>query len=176
MQVEAKESAEYLVVSFFLNEYLRGTNHNESTGKNSSPSFLLWQDEWQGAVVRLACENSGVVDALNESWIQGPAILPRQRLLLIAAVYDIQIVPFWVPSEEDMVADAASRYHHERLANLALQVSNLPKPADLRRKLSSFFTTPLRQALNATTRKSSRNIPHSADDSVIVHSHPHLQR
>jgi hypothetical protein len=89
-------------------------------------AFLLWHDEWQGATVCLACDNSSVVDAINKHSIQGPAILPLQRLFLIAAVYDIQIVPFWVPSEENMVADAASRYDHERLPNLGLQVSKLP--------------------------------------------------
>jgi hypothetical protein len=103
-------------------------------------------------------------------------ILPLQRLFLIAAVYNIQIVPFWVPSEENMVADAASRYDHERLANLGLQVSKLPRPSDLRRKLSSFFATPSRQALSATTRKSSRNTHPSAGDSDIALSHLHSQR
>jgi hypothetical protein len=98
-------------------------------------------------------------------------------LFLIAAIYDIEIVPFWVPSEENMVADAASRYDHDRLANLGLQVSKLPKPADLRRKLSSFFATPSRQALSATTRKSSRNTPYSVDNSVTIRSQrPSLQR
>jgi Reverse transcriptase (RNA-dependent DNA polymerase) len=140
-------------------------------------TFLLWHEEWQGATVRLACDNSGVVDAINKHSIQGPAILPLQRLFLIAAVYDIEIVPFWVPSEENMViADAASRYDHERLANLGLQVSQLPRPSDLRRRLSSFFATPSQQALSATTRKSSKNTRPSAGDLDIPPSHPHSRQ
>src|SRR5579859_4428106 len=78
-----------------------------------------------------------------------------------------------VHSEENMVADVASHYDHERLANLGLQVSKLPQPSDLRRKLSSFFATPSQQALSTTTRKSSRNTHPSPSDSDIAPSHLH---
>jgi hypothetical protein len=75
--------------------------------------------------VRLACDNSSVVDVINKHFIK---------------VYDIQILQFWIPSEENIVADAASRYDSKKLANLGLQVChNLPR---LRQKLHSFFTSP----------------------------------
>ena len=106
-------------------------------------AFLLWHEVWRGGKVRLACDNSSVVDAINKHSIKGPSIIPLQRIFLIAAVYDIQILPFWIPSEENMVADAASRYDYKKLANLGLHVShNLPRPSQLRQKLHSFFTTP----------------------------------
>src|SRR5436190_9825779 len=109
-------------------------------------TFLLWHEVWRGGKVRLACDNSSVVDALNKHSIKGPAIVPLQRLFLIAAVFDIQILPFWIPSEENMVVDAASRFDHRKLANLGLQVSqDLPRPTLLRQKLHSLFTTPLLQ-------------------------------
>ena len=91
-----------------------------------------------------ACDNSSVIDALNKHSIKGPAIVPLQRIFLIASVYDIQIFPFWIPSKENIVTDAASRYNYKKRANLGLQVSqNLPRPAVLRWKMHSFFTTPL---------------------------------
>jgi len=139
-------------------------------------AFLLWYEEWQGGIVRLACDNSGVVDAINKHSIKGPAILPLKRIFLIVVVHDIQIVPFWVPSEENMVADAASRYDYRKLANLGLQVSKLPKPADLRRKLSSFFTTPSQQALGGITIKSSRFMHHSVNSMATVFTHPPSKR
>ena len=106
-------------------------------------AFLLWHETWRGGVVWLACDNSSVIDPLNKHSIKGPAIVPLQRIFLIAAVYDIQILPFWIPSKENMVADAASRFDYAKLANLGLQVcQTLPRPALLRRKLHSFFTTP----------------------------------
>jgi len=119
--------------------------------------------------------DAGVVDAINKHSIKGPAILPLQRLFLIAAVYDIQIVPFCVPSEENMVADMASRYNYKRLANLGLQISKLPKSANLRRKLSSFFSTPLRQALDGTMIKSSRITPRSVNNMCIILSPSRLR-
>ena len=135
-------------------------------------AFLRWHEEWKGGTVRLACDNSAVVDSLNKHSIKGPAIVPLQRIFLIAAVYDIHIVPFWIPSEENMVADAASRHNYEKLANLGLQVTNLPRTVDLRQKLSSFFTTPSRHALGAITRKSSSNMRCSVGKTAILPTHP----
>lgn len=57
-------------------------------------AFLLWHEEWSGGTVRLACDNSAVVDSINKRSIKGPAILPLQRILLIAMVYNIHIPPF----------------------------------------------------------------------------------
>ena len=83
-----------------------------------------------GGLVRVACDNSSVVDAINNRSIRGLAIVPWQRILLISAVYDIHIMPFWVPSEENMVADAASRFDCSRIADLGLQVvaQHFPRP------------------------------------------------
>jgi len=69
-----------------------------------------------------------------------------------------------------MVADVASRYNYGKLANLGLQVSTFPKPADLRQKLNSFSTTPLCQALGGTTIKSSSNMHRSVKDTATFSS------
>src|SRR5437762_5380801 len=100
-------------------------------------AFLLWHEVWRGGKVRVACDNSSVVDAINKHSIKGPAIIPLQRIFLIAAAFDIQILMFWVPSEENIVADAASCYDHKKLANLGFQVSqDGPPPIQLRRSFS----------------------------------------
>jgi hypothetical protein len=41
-------------------------------------AFLLWHEDWKGGLVRAACDNSSVVDAINKHSIQGPAIVPLQ--------------------------------------------------------------------------------------------------
>jgi hypothetical protein len=106
-------------------------------------AFMLWHDEWKGGSVRIAWANSGVVDALNKHSIRGPAIIPLQRIFLISAISDVQILAFWIPSGGNMVADAASCFDYARLADLGMQVSqDLPPPALLRQKLHSFFKTP----------------------------------
>jgi hypothetical protein len=135
-------------------------------------ALMLWHEVWSGGLVRIACDNSSVVDALNKHTIKGPAIIPLQRIFLIAAVFDIQIFPFWIPSEENMVVDAASRFDYKKLANLGLQVSqDLPRPALLRQKLHSFFTTPSLQVQDRITGKSLIRTSPSAGDTATTHTH-----
>ena len=140
-------------------------------------AFMLWHEIWSGGLVRIACDNSSVVDALNKRSIKGPAIVPLQRILLIAAVFDIQILPFWIPSEENMVADAASRFDYRKLANLGLQVSqDLPRPALLRQKLHSYFTIPSLRVQDETMGKSSKFTSLSVRDMATSHTHPLSKR
>ena len=106
-------------------------------------AFLLWHSAFAGGTVRLACDNSAVVDAINKHSIKGLSIHPLQTIFLIAAVFDINLFSFWLPSEENIVADAASRHDYKKLADMGLQVSDQPRPKFLRQKLSSFFTNPL---------------------------------
>jgi hypothetical protein len=69
---------------------------------------LLWHKDWANGRGHLACDNSTVVDAIHKCSIAGPAIHPLQTILLIAADFDIDLVPFWNPLEENIVADPAS--------------------------------------------------------------------
>jgi hypothetical protein len=98
-------------------------------------AFLLWHESWRAGLVRLACDNMSVMDAINKRSIKGETVHPLQSILLIAAIFDIDLFAFWIPSEENIVADAASR----------LQVSHhspAPSMSTLRRKLKSCFITP----------------------------------
>jgi hypothetical protein len=45
----------------------------------------------------------------NKKYIHGESLQPLELILLIAAIFDIEIFAFWIPSEENIVADAASR-------------------------------------------------------------------
>ena len=140
-------------------------------------AFLLWHEAWKGGKVRLACDNSSVVDAINKRSIKGPAIIPLQRIFLIAAVYDIEILPFWIPSRENIVADAASRHDYKKLADLGLQVCrNLPRPSHLHRKLHSFFTTPSLQALGKSIIKFSEGSRPSVGSTITSPIRPPLKR
>ena len=108
-------------------------------------AFLLWHQSWRGGSVRLACDNATVVDAISKYSIKGNALRPLQDILLVAAVYDITLSIFWIPSEENIVADAASRHDFGKLANLGLQVSPQKpslKISTLRQTLSNFSTIP----------------------------------
>ena len=139
-------------------------------------AFMLWHEGWKGGTVRLACDNSSVVDAINKHSIKGPAIVPLQRIFLIAAVHNIQILPFWIPSRENIVADAASHFDYKKLANLGLQVPrDLPRPALLRQKLHSFFTTPSLLPHSKTTTISAESTRPSAKNTVTLPTLPPLK-
>ena len=109
-------------------------------------AFVLWHKEWAGSRLRLTCDSSTVVQAIQNKSVRGEPIQPLQTILLIAAVFDIEIFVFWIPSEENIVADAASRHDYKKLANLGFQASAIHRAQDtkmstLRQKLFSFLTT-----------------------------------
>jgi len=108
-------------------------------------AFLLWHILWVNGRLRIASDSSVIVDAINKRSIKGPAIRPLQSILLVAAVFDIDLMAFWIPSEENIVADAASRFDFKKLAELGFQMSSPDHPnpsmSSLHQKLRSFFTT-----------------------------------
>src|SRR5256885_7493396 len=115
-------------------------------------TFILWHKDWAGSRICLVCNNTIVVNAINKCSVKGETIYPLQTILLIAAVFDIKITAFWIPSEENIVADAASQHDYKKLADLGFQVQDMRQPQDrftpvtkvstLRRKLFTFLTTP----------------------------------
>ena len=134
-------------------------------------AFLLWHGLWHGGRVRLASDNTFVVDSINKGSIKGPTIRPLQRILLIAAVFDIKLLAFWIPSKENMVADAASCHDHEKLANLGLQVSQaFPSAKALRQKLNSFLSTQLPPQRATTDPESAIPTYCSAENMDTQHS------
>jgi len=142
-------------------------------------AFLLWHQLWQGGSVRLACDNAVVVDAINKRSIRGKTLRPLQSILLIAAVFDIMLFAFWIPSEENIVADAASRHDYKKLADLGLQVSHQKpsvKMSTLRQRLDTFFTTPLLHQHVATTTLFENPMNSSVEIRDTSHSLPPLKR
>ena len=114
-------------------------------------AFILWHEQWTTGRVRIACDNKAIVDGIIKRSIKGPALHPLQTILLIAATFDIDITIFWIPSKENIVADAASRHNFRKLADLGFQdqIGTLQRPppeskmSTLRQKLHSFFKMPL---------------------------------
>ena len=84
-------------------------------------AFMLWHENRKNGRVRLACDNLAVVNAMANHSISGPAIHRLQTILLIASLFDIEIMVFWIPSKENIVADAASQFNFKKLADLGFQ-------------------------------------------------------
>jgi hypothetical protein len=47
-------------------------------------AFVLWHKEWAGGHIRLACDNTVIVNAINKHSVKGETIRPLQTILLIA--------------------------------------------------------------------------------------------
>ena len=134
-------------------------------------AFILWHKEWAHGRVHIACDNFAVVYGINNRSIKGLAIGPLRTILLIAAVFNIEISSFWIPTEKNIVADAASRHDFVKLANLGFKDQMLafwhgPSPAiklsKLRQQLSDFFTLRLPQQHDEITNLFAGSMKHSA--------------
>src|SRR5947207_10736113 len=118
-------------------------------------AFVLWHIQWATGRVHLACDNAAVVHGIHKRSIKGPALRPLQTILLIAPLFDIEISVFWVPSEENIVADAASRHQFDKLVNLRFQ----DQIASLRQKTPTIKisvlrrNTPTHNAIAPSTRR-----------------------
>jgi hypothetical protein len=93
-------------------------------------AFIIWHKEWAGGHLRLACDNTTVLHAISKKSVHGTPLEPLQFILLVAAIFDIEISVFWIPSEENIVADAASRHEYKKLANPGFQRSSIYQTHD----------------------------------------------
>ena len=134
-------------------------------------AFMLWHENWKNGRVRLACDNSAVVDAMANHSISGPAIRPLQTILLIASLFDIEIMVFWIPSKENIVADAASQFNFKKLADLGFQdqIHTLCHPpsssamSNLLQKLNFSYIKPSPQQLGEIMSQSNNHTKPAAD-------------
>ena len=113
-------------------------------------ALILWHKEWAYGSVDIACDNAAVVGGINKCSICGPAIRPLRAILLISAVFDINIKAHWVSTKENVIADAASRHDFKKLADLGFkdQVVTLRhrpsapiRMSTLRQQLTNYFAT-----------------------------------
>ena len=111
-------------------------------------ALILWHTYWTNGALTVVSDNTAVVNGINNRSIRGPAVRPLRSILLLAAIFDIKIQSRWMPSEENIIADAASRHDFDKLANLGFQEearalrNHLTPPiklASLRKQLMHFF-------------------------------------
>ena len=56
--------------------------------------------------------------ALAKGSIKGQAISPLQQIAMHIALHDVELHCLWIPTKENALADALSRWNIERIANL----------------------------------------------------------
>jgi hypothetical protein len=67
----------------------------------------------------LFIDNTAVVCGLTKHSIRGEAMAPLRKLLLLAAAWDIEVVPRWIPTLENTLADTLSRHEWREIAEIS---------------------------------------------------------
>lgn len=94
-------------------------------------AFLRWGRAWSGKHLIIHCDNQAVVAWLTSGTARSPHAMPLLRALtLLAARLDVSYSVSWLPSAENALADAASRFQFTRLFQLAPYLDRKPCPAD----------------------------------------------
>ncbi|KAI3095133.1 hypothetical protein CBS147333_9859 [Penicillium roqueforti] len=72
-------------------------------------SILLFSHRWLHHTLVIHTDSSTAYTGLSKGFLHGPPNVPLKSLHIRAAARDIQIVPHWLPSGENTLADALSR-------------------------------------------------------------------
>lgn len=109
---------------------------------------LRWGQRWTGCHVVFHIDNQVIVDAIETDRNRSRHTMSLLRpLLMLAACLDFSFSAEWLPSAENALADAASRFQYARLFQLAPYLppkscSTNPHLSGLRRTLNTLDRSP----------------------------------
>jgi hypothetical protein len=86
-------------------------------------AIQLWGPQLTGQCLHLFINNTAVVGGIAKHTMKGPAMAPLRKILLVAARWDLELAPRWIPTNENALADALSHQEWRKLAAMALQLS-----------------------------------------------------
>lgn len=81
-------------------------------------AFQTWSHQWKNHQVSVVTDNTTAYEGLKKHTLRGSANTPLREILLLAAKQDIVIVPCWISSGQNGLADALSRGDKQTIANL----------------------------------------------------------
>jgi hypothetical protein len=84
-------------------------------------ALLLWHSHWENGKLNIYCDNEAVVAAINKCFIKSTIIAPLQTILLIVALFNINIKSTWIFTIDNTIADTLLCYNFTRLANLGFK-------------------------------------------------------
>jgi hypothetical protein len=108
----------------------------------------LWGSQLlEGKRLYLFIDNTAVVGGLTKHSIRGEAMAPLRKLLLLAAAWDIELVPRWIPTLENTLADALSRHEWRKIADISPMLTQAalrtPPPKETPKGTQAALHTPL---------------------------------
>jgi ribonuclease HI len=81
-------------------------------------ALRTWKTESRAGRIKLHSDNEAVVAALAQGSIKGQAISLLRQIAMHIALHDIELHCIWIPTKENALADALSRWDTEKIANL----------------------------------------------------------
>lgn len=84
-------------------------------------AFLLHSPHWAHHRVLAFTDSAVAFHGLSKQTLPGPAHRQLLKLLSIAAALDIEVQPHWLPSSDNLLADALSRSDYKTIADVCPQ-------------------------------------------------------
>lgn len=81
-------------------------------------AFRQWGHFWAKKKVFVYTDNASCQSGLRRQTLRGAAFWPLRQTLLQGAQLDIVIEPVWIPGHTNILADALSRFHFDKVVNL----------------------------------------------------------
>ena len=81
-------------------------------------AFSIWGPSWSKKTVKVFTDNTTCQRGLQKQTLYEAAFKPLRQTLLLAAQFDILLVPVWIPGHTNTLADALSRFDFEHIANI----------------------------------------------------------
>ena len=88
-------------------------------------AIQLWLDRLRGSKLILYCDNDACIYGLTKTSIRGPAMAPLRDIAMLLATHDIHLMPIWVPTKANLLADDLSRFRFRKIANSNPQLRHL---------------------------------------------------
>jgi len=85
-------------------------------------ALLHWGHKWRGKRIIMHIDNRAVAYAIENRTIRGVSMNVLRRCLLLAAECDLVISTQWIPTKDNILADALSRLDFDRVAKIAPQL------------------------------------------------------
>ena len=91
-------------------------------------AIQLWLPRLRGSKLVLYCDNGACVYGLQKLSIRGLAMAPLRDIAMLLAKNDIHLVPIWIPTKANQLADDLSRFRYRKIADTYPQLRYPPIP------------------------------------------------
>ena len=89
-------------------------------------AIQIWLGQLRGSRLVLYCDNDACIHGLRKSTVRGPAMALLRDVVMLLAVHDIYLIPTWIPTKANQLADDLSRFRTKKIADAHPELRYLP--------------------------------------------------